>query len=206
MSDGNSVTLWLDQLKLGEPTAAQQLWDRYFQRLVGLARVKLRESARRVADEEDVALSAFDSFFRGVEQGRFLDLNDRNNLWKLLVTITARKASHQLRDQAALKRGGGAVGGESVFLHGNSSSETPGGFDQLSGPDVSPAFAIEVAEQTRRHLEALPDPQLRTIALAKMEGYTNEEIATRLGVAPRTIERKLQLIRELWEPEEAHDN
>ena len=66
-----SVTQWIDRLKAGDPDAAQELWERYFRRLVGLARKKLRAAPRRAADEEDVALSAFDSFCRGAEQGRF---------------------------------------------------------------------------------------------------------------------------------------
>lgn len=202
MHEAASVSLWLAQLKSGEPDAARQLWDRYFRRLVGLARVKLRESARRVADEEDVALSAFDSFFRGVEAGRFATLDDRDSLWRLLVTITARKASHLQRDLTAQKRGGGRVSGESVFQGQDASASMAGGIDRVAGAEPSPEFALEVAEQTRRHLELLPDEQLRTIALAKMEGYTNDEIADRLSVAPRTIERKLQLIREIWERDE----
>ena len=71
MSSDGSVTGWLGRLRAGDPSAAQQLWQRYFQRLVGLARQKLRDVPRRVADEEDVALSAFDSFCRNAEQGRF---------------------------------------------------------------------------------------------------------------------------------------
>ena len=61
----------------GDRDGAQALWNVYFQRLVALARVRLRGTPRRAADEEDVALSAFDSFFRGVERGRFPQLGDR---------------------------------------------------------------------------------------------------------------------------------
>jgi len=85
------------------------LWERYFARLVGLARQKLRSTPRRAADEEDVALSAFDSFCRQAEAGRFPQLLDRDNLWRLLVTVTARKAFHLIRDKNRQKRGGGVV-------------------------------------------------------------------------------------------------
>src|SRR5947207_2545977 len=109
MASGDSVTLWIKQLKAGDRQAVQQLWERYFHRLVGLARKRLRDAPRRVVDEEDVALSAFDSFCRNAEAGRFPDLTDRNSLWRLLAAFTLRKAGHHLRDAGRLKRGGGAV-------------------------------------------------------------------------------------------------
>src|SRR6266403_1755718 len=104
-----SVTQWIDRLKAGDPDAAQKLWERYFARLVGLARQKLRSAPRRAADEEDVALSAFDSFCRQAEAGRFPQLLDRDSLWRVLVVVTARKAFHLIRDEDRQKRGGGAV-------------------------------------------------------------------------------------------------
>src|SRR5262249_10517796 len=106
MSADGSVTRWLGQLRTGDPAAAQQLWERYFRRLVGLARKKLQGTPRRAADEEDVALSAFDSFCRNAERGRFPRLADRDSLWRLLMLMTARKAAHLLRDQGRQKRGG----------------------------------------------------------------------------------------------------
>ena len=106
MAADDSVSAWLDRLQAGDPSAAHRLWQRYFPRLVGLARQKLRDAPRRVADEEDVALSAFGSFCRAAEAGRFPDLLDRDGLWRLLVVITARKAAHLLRDQGRQKRGG----------------------------------------------------------------------------------------------------
>src|SRR5262245_51636439 len=88
-----SVTHWIGDLKSGGDSAAQHLWERYFQRLVRLARKKLQSDRRpRTAeDEEDAALSAFDSFCRGVDRGRFPRLTDRDDLWRLLVVLTLRK-------------------------------------------------------------------------------------------------------------------
>src|SRR5207237_2887133 len=106
MSRQGSVSVWLDQLQGGDSAAAQQLWQRYFPRLVRLARRKLQDFPRPAADEEDVALSAFDTFCRNAERGQFPQLLDRDSLWALLVVITSRKASHLLRDQCRQKRGG----------------------------------------------------------------------------------------------------
>lgn len=64
MHPKGSVTRWIEGVKEGDPAAAQALWDRYFAKLVRLARQKLEDVPCRMADEEDVVLSAFDSFCR----------------------------------------------------------------------------------------------------------------------------------------------
>src|SRR5437762_8984507 len=107
MTREGSVTGCIRQLQLGAQPPLQQLWENYFRRLVGLARQRLRGAARQAADEEDVALSAFDSFCRGVEGGRFPRLGDRHDLWRVLVVLTVRKAANLARHEGAGKRGGG---------------------------------------------------------------------------------------------------
>jgi DNA-directed RNA polymerase specialized sigma24 family protein len=201
MSSEGSVTHWLGRLRAGDHAAAQPLWERYFHRLVGLARQKLRDAPRRAADEEDVALSAFDSFCRGAEQGRFPQLQDRDDLWRLLFAFTARKAFDQVRDERRQKQGGGAVLGESALLGPEGSAGEEAGLEQVLGREPTPAFAAEVAEQCQRLLGRLGDDELRAIARRKMEGDTNEEIAARLGCAVSTVERRLRLIRQTWEEE-----
>jgi DNA-directed RNA polymerase specialized sigma24 family protein len=180
-----SVTHWLGQLKAGNREAAQQLWDRYFQRLVELARVRLRCLPRALGDEEDAVLGAFDSFFRGVGRRQFPRLEDRHDLWKVLVVLTARKASDLARHENARKRGGG--------------SAEPVDWEQLIGPEPTPEFSAQVAEEYRALLGRLGDKTLQDVAVWKLEGHTTEEIAGRLGCAPRTVERKLQVIRSIWE-------
>ena len=198
MSHDKSVTGWIDQLKKGDERAAQEVWDRYFEKLVRLARKKLSAVPKRVADEEDVALSAFNSFCAGVADGRFPQLNDRHDLWKVLVTITARKATAQLRREHRQKRGGGLVRGESAFGKPGVSDQDAG-IEMVLADEPTPAFAAQVADECRHLLDGLDDETLRTIAVWKMEGYTNIELADRLGCAVRTVERKLERIREKWE-------
>ena len=188
-----SVTRWIDLLKAGDALAAQRIWERYFQRLVWLARQKLQGNRPRAADEEDVALSAFDSFCRGAETGRFPELMDRDGLWRLLVVLTNRKAAHLMRDEGRQKRGGKAgvkgSGEEAVQL------------DQILSREPTPEFAAQVAEEYRRLLDSLGGKELESVALWRMEGYSNDEIAGKLGCTPRTVERKLHIIRGLWEKE-----
>jgi DNA-directed RNA polymerase specialized sigma24 family protein len=200
MSSKESVSHWIGQLQAGDPAAAQPLWERYFVQLVQLARKKLQGSPRRAADEEDVALSAFDSFCRAAENHRFPGLADRDDLWRLLVVLTARKALYLIRDECRAKRGGGHVLDENA-LAGVAPDGDTAGLEQVIGPEPTPDFASQVAEECHRLLDRLGDRELRFIAVSRMEGYSTEEIAGRLGCAPRTVERKLRRIRSVWSTE-----
>jgi DNA-directed RNA polymerase specialized sigma24 family protein len=194
MSEPGSVTVWLAPLRAGDAAAAERLWEGYYRRLVALARQKLRGQPRAAADEEDVALSAFDSFFQGIQQGRFPRLEDRGDLWQVLVMLTARKAWRQTRYEQRDRRDWRRA------QHASALEEEEGAVEVIGG-EPTPEFAALLAEECRRLLEALGDEQLRAVALGKMEGYTNEELAARLDCAPRTIDRRLGRIRSLWSQE-----
>ena len=189
----NSVTQWIPGLKRGDPAAAQRLWEAYFRRLVGLARVRLRDAPRRVADEEDVALSAFDSFCRGAQAGRFPRLDDRDDLWQILVLLTVRKAIDLRNYEARPSRGSGRV--QSL------TDLSPEGLEALGGDEPTPELAAQLTEEYRRLMGRLGDPTLQSVATWKLEGYTNGEIAARLGCVTATVERKLARIRSEWADE-----
>ena len=200
MSSRGSVTHWLGLLQAGDAAAARPLWQRYFPLLVGHARAALRGRPRGVADEEVVALSAFDSFCRNAEQGRFPRLEDRHDLWRLLLTLMARKAAHLARDQARARRCGGRVRAESDLPATDAEGEQ-GVLARVIGAEPTPELAAQVAEECRRLLGKLGEADLRCIAVWQMEGYTVDEMAARLGRSPRTIARKLTVIRDRWRDE-----
>src|SRR5438094_407512 len=202
MSSEGSVTRWVTALKGGDAAAAQPLWERYHRQLVALARRKLDASRRRAADEEDVVQSAFHSFFRGVARGRFPRLNDRDDLWRLLVVITARKALDQLAHEHSQRQGGGTLQGESRISPGETKWDAAA-IEQVVGEEPTPEFAAQVAEQYQRLLDRLGDESLRRVAVWKMEGCTNDEIAERLDSSRRTVARKLETIRIIWSQEPA---
>lgn len=192
-----SVTRWIIELARGDADeAARRLWDRYFDQLVHLARARLRAAHRGPADEEDAALNAFDSLCRGVAAGRFPRLEGRDDLWRLLATITARKAADQIQHEGRRKRGGGRVRGETDDTPDVEGE--PGGLVRAVDPGPSPAFIALMGEEVRRLFGSLPDETLRLVALLKLEGYTNDEIASSLDCALRSVERKLERIRLLW--------
>ncbi len=181
-----SITHWLLQLRSGNRNAAQPIWEKYFCRLVRLARIQLNRTSRRVADEEDVVICAFDSFCRGAEHGKFPKLDDRTDLWRVLVTITERKAINQVNYVSRKKRS--PPTGTVVFSD----------VEHVQEISPSPWFCARAAELYLELIGGLRDDELRSIAVWKLEGYSNEEIGEKLECSLRTVERKLALIRQQW--------
>ena len=184
----------MERLETGDDVAAEKLWNAYFERLVHLAHGRLQAKFAKMNDAEDIALSAFHSFCRGVENKKFPELSDRDGLWRLLVSITIHKLLHVVRDQKRLKRGG-----QFHELKGlDSSSDSIAAVNQIVSREPSPEFAFEVAEQYQEMMLSLEDEELVQLATWKMEGFSNDEIAKKVGRATRTVERKPQLIRKIW--------
>jgi RNA polymerase sigma factor (sigma-70 family) len=200
MASEGSVTRWVTALKAGDAAAAQPLWERYYRRLVALAREKLRSARRREADEEDVVQNAFHSFFEGVSRGRFPQLHGRDNLWRLLVVITARKALDQLAHERSQRQGGGTLQGQ-PRIYPKEAGWDEAAIEQVVGEEPTPEFAAQVAEEYQRLLDLLADDTLRQVAVWKMEGLTNDEVAERLACSRRTVARKLETIRIIWSAE-----
>jgi DNA-directed RNA polymerase specialized sigma24 family protein len=198
----DSVTQWVSELKAGDRCEApRRLLERYFEQLARLAQARLRTGGGAVADGEDVALSVFESFFRGAGDGRFPDLDNRDNLWRLLVTITTRKAINRRRDEGRQKRGGGRIA-RTQDLAGKD-NDLDDFLAQVVGSEPTPEFAALVADEYRRLFGSLADESLRVVAQMKMENYSDEDIARSLDCSVRTVERKLKVIRKRWTAEES---
>jgi DNA-directed RNA polymerase specialized sigma24 family protein len=203
-TDGEgSVTRWIGGLKAGDPDAARLLWERYFADLVRLASARLRDRPRAVEDEEDAALNAFDSLCRGTGEGRFPQLDDRADLWRVMVTITARKAADQVQHERRLKRGGGRVRAEADMA---ASALEAGGLGQVPDGGPSPEMAALLADECQRLFDALTDESLREVARLKLEGYTDREIASARNCSLRSVERRLKMIRTLWTDREENES
>ena len=142
---------------------------------------------------------AFAKFCGGVTDGRFPRLNDRDDLWQVLLMLTERTAVDQRRRELAEKRGGGEVLGESAIGPSHQDESAIPGVAQLAGNEPTPEFAFQVVEELELRLRALAvAPELRQIALDKLEGYTNLEISQRLKMSVRSVERQLSMIRKIW--------
>ncbi|MEO1614827.1 MAG: ECF-type sigma factor [Planctomycetota bacterium] len=192
----------LQRVREGDDQATTELWNQYFLRLVRLAAKRLPVNLRRTGDEEDIALSAFNSFIAGLGRDQFPDLSGPDNLWGLLITLTGRKVNAHLRFHTRQKRGGGAVRGESVFVDADDFRKSPG-ISGIAGDDAAADLSVELEEACNVLLDQLPDEQLRQIAVMRMDGFLVDEIAEKLGLSKRATERRLQLIRRTW-TEAAH--
>ncbi len=196
MSEENSVSQWLDDMKKGDDHAAAQLWDRYYRRLVGLARKRLRDIPRRASDEEDVALSAFNDFCRAVrDDARYVGLSGRNDLWRVLVRFTVNKIRTHTTKELAEKRGGGRVQGESELEGPDDSSSAQIGLDRWESSEADPALMVELDEKFDRFFTLLNDREAEVAAL-RLEGYGNDEIAVMIGLSPATVKRVMAVVRE----------
>lgn len=200
MSDSSSVTLWAEKLRDGDTEGAQKLWECFFARMVALARHRLRGAARQMADEEDVALSAFLSFCEGLPRERFPRVDSREDVWQILVMLTVQKANRLRRDQQRLKRGGKPSEDKS----GSAKDACPP-IEEIVGAEPDPALVALFSEELQARLQALPDDQIRQIVQLKLEGCTNPEIAVKIDSTLRTVERRLQVIRRVWQSEAIGD-
>ncbi len=124
----------------------------------------------------------FDSFCRGAEQGRFPNLDDRHDLWRLLVLLTAGKVVRLVRGEFRQKRGAGRVRSEADLA-----GEDESMLEQFVGQEPTPEFAAHLAEECQQLLDKLGSDELRSIAVWKMEGYTVDEVAGKLGRSSRTV-------------------
>ena len=200
MPDSRRVSYWIDLIKDGDSVAAHQIWQHDFDRLVRSVRQKLRVQNRAVSDEEDIVLSVFESFYRAAENGRFPDLSDRDDLWRLLLTMSARKIVDKRRHDRRQRRGAG-VKVRSLEQVGDDDAVI-----QVIGDEPTPEMVLIMKEAVERLIFHLGVGQLRETGVSKLEGASNAEIAERFKCSERTIERRLHLIREKCEQELMAEN
>jgi DNA-directed RNA polymerase specialized sigma24 family protein len=176
----------------GDQAAATALWERFVPRLLGLARRTLASHPRLNGYADDVVQSVFASFFAQAQAGQFV-LDHRDDLWNLLGVMTVRKARQAIRREMAAKRGS-----EQVLNEAGPSSHagSPPALEAVPTAQLGPEFDL-IAEEM---LANLPD-ELRTVAVLRLMGHTNHQIANQLDWTLRKVERKLQLIRLRWEKE-----
>jgi len=189
-----SVTHWIKHLQAGDPAAAEFVWDRYFDLVVQLARQQLLGIQNTCQDPEDVALSALNALCHAARRGKLAPLADRDDLWRLLATCTLHRSRNVRRDSRRLKRGGGSA---PLRL------PATGDRQSLRSREPTPAEAAQLTDDLRALMDRLdredPTHRLRQVALWKLEGFTDLEIARRQNCSRKTVCVRLSLIRALWQ-------
>ena len=183
-----SISRLIPELRQSDEQAVLALWRRYGMRIENLAKPWMAGISPGVGDAEDVAQSAFHAFCRAASDGRALELINRDDLWRLLATISRHKATDRIRRELRIRRGGQA---EITHL----------GLEAAADDSPAPSEAAALDDELNRlfaQIDAHGDPTLRVVATLRLEGASNEEIAEHLGCTPRTVQRKLQLIERMW--------
>jgi RNA polymerase sigma factor (sigma-70 family) len=188
-NSGDTIRLAIEKVRAGDDDGLRVIWDRYFPQVLRLAERRLAGQRKRVADEEDIAVSVMERFFRAAQAGRFPDLQDSDGIWRLLARMTCAKVIDHVRRNTVRP-----VLGESA-LHNPPGLPRP--LESLASDDPSPALLAVLEDQVEYLLGKLPQ-KYRAIALKKLECLTVEEIAEQCGVHTSTVERRLRIIRGFW--------
>jgi DNA-directed RNA polymerase specialized sigma24 family protein len=191
-SQPGSVTRWLELLSRGDPAAVEFLWRRYFQRMVRLASSRVRHLQGAVGDGEDVAISAFQGFCAAARRGDYAGLDSRESLWRVLVTCTLNRSRNLAAWETAKKR-----------LRPSRQVSLSEAEPLRTGRGEVAEELVEAADQLQFLLQLLDTEdgsgELRQIALWKLEGLPNEQIAKQLRRRVSLVGQKIHLIRLLWE-------
>lgn len=176
----------------------ERLWKRYFPRLQLAVTDRLGRSPRLKMHAEDVALSTLRTYFRRVKSGDLTNVEDVEDLWRLLKTIMIRKTNDLFKREFAQKRGGRVhIGSES---QSNSSSESDNNdlLSQTSAKSPGPDYFVELFDWFNIEFERLRDEFDRDVVLLRLQGATHSDIAEMLACHPKTVQRSLECIQSLW--------
>lgn len=187
MADDETFTHLIASLRAGENTAAQQVFERFASRLVGLARSRISRVLARKVDPEDVVQSAFKSFFVRHRAGQ-LDVGGWDGLWSLLTLITLRKCADRAEYHFAERRDAAREAFTSDSRDGLDASV------MALDREPRPEEALIMAE-TVEHLFGEVSAHERPILEMSLQGYTASEISVRLGRAERSVRRLRERIR-----------
>jgi RNA polymerase sigma-70 factor (ECF subfamily) len=180
------------QWRAGDQQAAGELFRRYVDRLIALARGNLSARLSSRVDAEEVVQSAYRCFFAMAREGRY-DLERGGDLWQMLVTITMHKLQQHVDYHSAQKR---SVTREENFASAESLAAAQA---ELPGREPSPADAAALSDELQRALQDLT-PRERQIIELRLQGCKVEEIANDLNTSERTIWRALERFKKRLEP------
>jgi RNA polymerase sigma-70 factor (ECF subfamily) len=185
--DRSLLRLW----QAGNEDAARQIFDRYVERLLALARKRISQRLASRVDPEDVVQSVFRTFFGRVKAGQFT-IEDPDDVCKLLARITVNKTLRQIAFHKAAKRNASLETGHGDEAHDRLLEV----LDREPTPDDTNTFLDQL-----EHFLSQLRPQDKQILEMRMQGYNNVEIAEKLGISDRKIRRLMERVRGIAEQE-----
>ncbi|MDB4370779.1 ECF-type sigma factor [Mariniblastus sp.] len=197
------VTIWIEQVRQSDDEAIKRVWQHFADGLQEYARGKIHPKTRRVYDEQDAVQSMFLSLCQGLKADRYPDLQNRDNLWRLMLVMTGRKISKRHRFDRQLKRDNRRLLTDSYFVQNSQDRNSPNQYPPAAEP--TPELLAEFADTSSALIEALGTDNLKDVALLRIEGLDDCEIASRLQCSRSTVQRRLVMIRKIWEVELFND-
>lgn len=177
----------------------EELWNQYYSRLKIAVAGRVSAIRRPVANESEIALSAFHSFVQQARAGQFPDLVDQDSMWKLLKTIAIRKANDLRKQLRAKKRGGDLnILGQADL---STDDDRDAGIKNAISHVDPPSLDVEVADLFSSLMAKLPDDRHRDAVLLKLQGAPVVVIADCLETSTRTVQRLLKQIERNWQAE-----
>jgi RNA polymerase sigma-70 factor (ECF subfamily) len=170
--------------------AGQELFSRFAQRLIGLARLNLDARLRNKVDPEDVVQSVYKSFLLRYSELP-LEVDENGGLWALLTLITLRKCADRARYFGAERR--------NILREAQAaSSDTPEPWREAIGREPTPEQAALLTETLEQLLVDLDTSERRMLELS-LQGFSTQEISEQLGRAERSVRRFRERVRKQLE-------
>jgi DNA-directed RNA polymerase specialized sigma24 family protein len=188
-----SVSGWIELIRLGNTVAIEPLLERYFQRLVSFSDRKLRSGIRTSDDGEDIALQVIESVFRKIGRGSYPKLSDRNDLWLVLMVAAQRRVIDKQRKVLRWERHFAPVRTLTDLMEVLNDD-----LGEYLSKDDGQRRACEMIDLWDHMLSKLKDPSHREIAMLKLDGYSNRDIAIELKMTPKRVDRAVESILERW--------
>ena len=171
----------------GSESAAQELFDRYCNKLLQLAKRRIGHRLNGRFDADDVVQSAFRTFFVRLRNDEF-EFANADDLFKLLVRLTVRKTLRRIEHHRAAKRDATAE----LVPTGDGSDP----FARLAGHTPAPEMEVALIDEFEQFMGQL-QPFERQVLELKVQGHSSTEIAEKLGTYDRKVRRAIERLESL---------
>jgi DNA-directed RNA polymerase specialized sigma24 family protein len=196
LDSSTDFNAWFASVCDGDSASTTRLWTAYFDRIGASVANRLTSQGRRYEDHEDVANSVLRTFFRRASLGQFKELGDKDQLWKLLLTIAIRKANDYRKRSMAARRGG-----KVNVLNQNYTDDSSqmAAIDLVANPDgAMPDAEMRAQELFESVMASMPDDKTRDVVLLHLQGADKQQIAEMQKCSIRTVERRMQNAITIW--------